>query len=218
MADLVDSLRANVRRAQLQATRLLQNPDVVILDTETTGLTGAYICDLAVIRRGGVVFNTLVNPGLHIPEEASRIHGIFDKDVEDAPTFEELWDSGFEEMLDTKLLVIYNAPYDLGVIDNEMSRLGVTRTIRVRSEDALRLYQQWYFGGIGRSGKGQTKLTTAHCDSPECVDAVNTHAQAGAHRAYADCQATVTRLRIMSESCWLHDHWRGASVSRNRTA
>jgi DNA polymerase-3 subunit epsilon len=31
-----------------------------------------------------------INPGMHIPEEASQVHGIYDDDVKDCPTFKEV--------------------------------------------------------------------------------------------------------------------------------
>lgn len=215
VADLVDLLRSNVRGAQKLSKKILADPDTVILDTETTGLaSGSYICDIAVIKRGETLFNTLVNPGVHIPQGASEIHGIYDEDVVDAPDFEEIWHGGLSEILRTKRVVIYNASYDLGVIRDEVVRLGEKIPFKVHAEDALRLYQDWYFGGVGRSGKGQTKLTTPHCDAPACVEAVTAHAKAGAHRAYADCLATVSRLQIMATTCWLEDHWREVRVRR----
>lgn len=211
MADIVDLIRANVRRARLLAKEILNDPDTVILDTETTGLSGAYIVDLAVIRKGETLFNTLVNPQVPIPADASKIHGIYARHVKKAPTFAEVWSDGFDKVLRKKRIVIYNAPYDVGVIQNELIRLDLGNgTIPIRTEDALSLYQQWYFGGVARPARGQTKLVTAHCDAPACVAAVQAHAQAGAHRAYADCQATVTRLRMIAETNWIDDHFRKA--------
>lgn len=211
MADLVDKIRATVRHAQEQAKEILKDPKTVILDTETTGLVdGSRIVDLAVIARNKTLINTLIDPGKHIPIDASRIHGIFDKDVNGAPTFTEIWPS-LEKILRTRRVVIYNAPYDLRVISDEAERDGIPigPNEYPHVEDALILYQAWYFGGAGRSGKGQTKLTTAHCDSPACLAAVSHHEQAGSHRAYADCLATVERLKMIANSCWLHDHYRG---------
>lgn len=208
MADIVDMIRANVRRSRLEAKEILADPDTVILDTETTGLSNAYIVDLAVIRKGGIVFNTLVDPQVRIPKDASAIHGIYNRHVRDAPTFTDLWSMGLADVLKNKRVVIYNVPYDMGVIQHEMKRLDDTYDITVRTEDALTLYQRWYFGGSARSGRGQTKLTTAHCDAPACVAAVSTHEEAGAHRAYADCLATVARLRMIAETCWIDEHYR----------
>lgn len=34
--------------------------------------------------------NMRINPGMHIPDEASAVHGIYDEDVKDCPTFKEV--------------------------------------------------------------------------------------------------------------------------------
>lgn len=213
MADLIDKLRATIRHSRQQAREILADPLTAVLDTETTGLDGAFICDLAVISKGRTIFNTLVNPGVPIPAGASAIHGIFDDDVRDAPTFQDLWPK-LRSTLKRNRIVIYNAPYDLRVLGNETERLGVELP-RVNCDDALALYQAWYFGGIGRSGRGQTKLTTPHCDSPACLEAANKHVSSGAHRAFADCRATVERLRMIAHTNWLDDHYREATSVRH---
>ena len=66
-------------------------PDYVVFDLETTGLspeTDGIIEISAVKVRGGKVtdsFSTLVNPGRHIPAAASRVNGLTDSMVADAP-------------------------------------------------------------------------------------------------------------------------------------
>src|SRR5437667_271005 len=55
----------------------------------------------------------LVNPGMPIPEEARKIHGIGDDDVKDAPSFAEV----ARDVLATlagRLPVAYNAEFDRG--------------------------------------------------------------------------------------------------------
>jgi DNA polymerase III subunit epsilon len=210
--DIVDLIRANVRRAERQAREILNDPDTVVLDCESTGLRGAYMVDLAVIAKGKTLINTLIDPLVAIPEEASAIHGIFDSDVKDAPAFGDVWVDGLSDILRTKRIVIYNAPYDIGVIKNELRRIEYTPNFRIRVDDAMTLYQSWYFGGVGRSGKNQTRLVNPHCDAPACIAEAEKHAKA-AHRAYADCQATVRRLKMMAETCWLHDHTRKSKIT-----
>jgi DNA polymerase III epsilon subunit-like protein len=212
MPELVDLIRATVRTSQRKAKAILADPKTAVLDTETTGLSsGAFIVDLAVIARGRTLINTLVNPQIPIPPGASEIHGIYDDDVRDAPIFDDIWPE-FEKILRGRTVVIYNASYDIRIIGNEVNRLDpeLKSSLNISVEDAMVLYQQWYFGGVGRSGKGQTKLVTAHCDAPACVAAVSKHQQAGAHRAYADCLATVERLKMIANSCWLEDHYKKA--------
>lgn len=73
----------------------LKNP-IVFLDLETTGINIVTdrIVEIALIKVNvdGTEEEKLyrINPEMPIPEEASLIHGIYDEDVKDAPTFKEV--------------------------------------------------------------------------------------------------------------------------------
>jgi DNA polymerase III subunit epsilon len=73
----------------------LKNP-IVFLDLETTGINIVTdrIVEIALIKvnvDGSEEEKLLrLNPEMPIPEEASLIHGIYDEDVKDAPTFKEV--------------------------------------------------------------------------------------------------------------------------------
>src|SRR5690606_33823093 len=63
--------------AQMKFNRWNELKNVVILDTETTGLYDAEIVEIAVIDLGGnILMNTLVRPKNPIPAEVTAIHGI----------------------------------------------------------------------------------------------------------------------------------------------
>ena len=70
-------------------------PDYVLFDVETTG-TSTYrdrVIEISAVKvKGGQVieeFTSLVNPECPIPYYASRVNGITDDMVTDAPVFEE---------------------------------------------------------------------------------------------------------------------------------
>ncbi len=93
-------------------------PTFVVVDVETTGLY-AYkdrIVELSAIFYEDFqpisCFSTLINPGKPIPEDASDINGIYDEDVEDAPTIAEVSNS-FLEFIGNCPVVAYNASFDL---------------------------------------------------------------------------------------------------------
>ena len=73
----------------------LKNP-IVFFDLETTGTTIntdriVEICYLQVYPNGNEETKTMrINPEMHIPEEATAIHGITDEDVKDCPTFAQV--------------------------------------------------------------------------------------------------------------------------------
>jgi hypothetical protein len=111
-------------RARVQwAADALADPDVVVLDTETTGLDGtACVVDLAVLTAAGeVLLDTLVNPGVPIPAAATDVHGITDAMVADAPRFSEVLPA-LTAALAGRRVLIYNAPYDKGVLRWELTR------------------------------------------------------------------------------------------------
>lgn len=70
----------------------LANP-IVFFDLETTGVNIAKdrIVEISVLKvypNGKEEQRTIrVNPEMHIPEEASKVHGIHDEDVKDCPVF-----------------------------------------------------------------------------------------------------------------------------------
>ena len=69
---------------------------IVFFDLETTGtnITSDRIVEISYLKvmpNGNETMRTLkINPEMHIPEEASAVHGIYDQDVADCPTFKEV--------------------------------------------------------------------------------------------------------------------------------
>lgn len=89
------------------------DPNVIFLDTETTGLDGsAEIIDIALVDRdGGVLLDTLVRPRRPIPADASNVHGLFAEDVAAAPTWAEIHPV-LLPILTSRRVIVFNADYD----------------------------------------------------------------------------------------------------------
>ena len=64
-------------------------------------------------------FHTYLNPSRLIDEEASKVHGIMNEDLEDKPDFSEIAEE-FLEFVDGATLVIHNAAFDIGFLNNEL--------------------------------------------------------------------------------------------------
>ena len=116
--------RADILKARANATTwarflLARDPDSwVILDTETTGLgPQAEVVQIGVINgRGDVLMdNVLVRPKGRIEPDAARIHHITEEMVANAPSFLEVLPR-LQDIARNKLLVIYNAEYDLRLL------------------------------------------------------------------------------------------------------
>ena len=102
---------------------------LLVLDLETTGLSPHEneIIEVALMRVEGdevIKLSRFVNPGTSIPPFITRLTGISDADVADAPDVHTV----LEEVvpyLEGATLVIQNAPFDLGFLRPRMRRLGV---------------------------------------------------------------------------------------------
>jgi len=64
-------------------------------------------------------FHTYLNPSRLIDEEASKVHGIMNEDLMDKPFFEQIAEE-FLEFIDGSTLVIHNAAFDVGFLNNEL--------------------------------------------------------------------------------------------------
>jgi DNA polymerase-3 subunit epsilon len=111
---------------------------IVFFDLETTGLNvGAdKIVELSMIKvmpDGEEISRTeLINPGRHIPEEVSAIHGIYDADVADKPTFEQLADDLLAFIGDADLAGYNSNKFDVPLLVEEFLRCGRAFDLRNR--------------------------------------------------------------------------------------
>lgn len=104
----------------------------VAIDTETTGLDprNARIIELAAVRlhRGHIVkdetFSCLVKPGIAVPDDSRRIHGIATEDLIDASGFGEVGPS-FSAFIGRRLIIGYAVGFDLAMLEREFSRAGL---------------------------------------------------------------------------------------------
>ena len=100
-----------------------------MFDIETTGLSALnnHITEIGAVKisEGEVkgVFGTFVNPGEHIPEEITKLTGITDEMVADAPSEAEAVKS-FLEFAGGDILVAHNASFDIGFIRRVADREG----------------------------------------------------------------------------------------------
>ena len=92
------------------------------LDLETTGVNPAFdrIVEIGAVRftTAGVIneYQKLVNPGVSIPPNVIKIHGITDSMVEGAPLINDILDE-FYEFFKGAILVIQNPRFDLSFIE-----------------------------------------------------------------------------------------------------
>ncbi len=126
----------------------LKGKSFVVFDFETTGLDvqhcmvvqlGSYkIVDGKIVE----TFNTLINPCCHIPEATSAIHGIYDKDVLNAPEFKEVLPDFFKFTRGATLVGHNACGYDLPILTRLSKESGYNFDNPVL--DTLILAKQYY--------------------------------------------------------------------------
>ena len=108
----------------------LKNP-LVFFDLETTGTNInsdriVEICYLKVFPNGNEEAKTLrINPEMHIPEAASAVHGIYDEDVVDCPTFKDVAKTIATDIEGCDLAGFNSNRFDIPVLAEEFLRAGV---------------------------------------------------------------------------------------------
>ncbi len=103
----------------------------VVLDTETTGMPvtdGHRIIEIGCVevigrRLTGRHFHVYLHPDREIDEGAIAVHGITLDFLADKPRFKDVADDFFEFIKDAQL-IIHNAAFDIGFINNEFALLG----------------------------------------------------------------------------------------------
>jgi len=123
----------------------------VILDTETTGLdfrTGDRVVEIGCVElRGrqltGQRFHAYINPGREVPQGAIEIHGLTNEFLADKPGFAEIV-TDFIEFIRGAELVIHNAAFDIGFLNNELGLLQMEGIDRLCSDviDTLRMARE----------------------------------------------------------------------------
>jgi len=103
----------------------------VVLDTETTGLAwerGHRVVEIGCLelierRPTGRRFQRYLNPGRELDLGAQEVTGLTLEFLQDKPTFDQVA-MEFLDFVRGAELLIHNADFDLGFLDNELSLLG----------------------------------------------------------------------------------------------
>ena len=108
---------------------------LIVLDTETTGIKpseGHRIIEVGAVEIldreiTSTEFHKYVQPNRKVGESVN-IHGITDKFLINKPLFNQISDD-LLSFIEGATLVIHNAPFDLGFLNNELKIFGIKETI-----------------------------------------------------------------------------------------
>lgn len=177
-------INAAMRKAAKRA-RLLTQSAFAVVDLETTGWSRIYdeIIQIGIISHtGDVLLDTLIKPLNLILN--TRIHGITNVMVADAPTFPEIYPA-LRGALDDKIVLSYNWGFDGSFILGNCQRHRLPQPVGMKGECIMRLFAQ-YVGGRNQ------KLTKAASHFNLTFDGKQ-------HSAIADARMALDVLRKMAD-------------------
>ena len=103
----------------------------IVLDTETTGISvkeGHRIVEIGCIELDNLIptknkFHCYLNPERKVSEKALEVHGYTDEFLSKQKKFKDVGEQ-FLEFIKDKRLIIHNAEFDLGHLNNELAIFG----------------------------------------------------------------------------------------------
>ncbi len=180
--------------------------DCVVFDTETTGtnhsdyskpLDRIIQIGAVMLKNGKVVkgseLTQLFNPEIHIPEESSAVHGIYDEDVQDMPRIGEFLPGFLKNYMSKEngVIVAYNSKFDIPMIQNAIVdyNLSMEDGEKIKKRNSVKVLDpfiliQRIHPYLGARKKLSEQYTFLFCKNLE-----------GAHDALADVKGTVDVLK-----------------------
>ena len=125
----------------------------IVLDTETTGLSvrdGHRIVEIGCIELNNLIptpnrFHCYLNPERKVSEKALNVHGYTDDFLADKKKFREIVDDFLLFIKDSKL-VIHNADFDIGHLNNELELVGKNKIDKSNVIDTLEIARDKFPG------------------------------------------------------------------------
>ncbi|MDE0433484.1 MAG: 3'-5' exonuclease [Bryobacterales bacterium] len=174
----------------------LDSETVLILDTETTGLTqNSEIVEIAIINtKGETLLDTVVLPKGPIPTKASDIHGLTRPRLKkmDAKPWMEYQNRVSELLSSAKVVVIYNANFDTRMLQQTAQKHGFHLNMPDRKFNCAMLDYAEFRGKRGKYGDFRWhKLGDAFRRETG-------KSPSKAHRALDDCKMVLELMRSVS--------------------
>ena len=125
----------------------------IVLDTETTGLSvkdGHRIVEIGCIELDNLiptknVFHAYLNPERKVSESALKVHGYTDEFLSDKKRFIDIADE-FLNFIKDKRIVIHNAEFDVGHLNNELKMINRNIIVKENVVDTLEIARNKFPG------------------------------------------------------------------------
>ncbi len=116
---------------------------IVFIDSESTGtnVVNDRICDIALIKfQGGEIideFQSYVNPGIQVPQEATNVHGLTNEFLSDKPTFRMIAQQVNDFISGCDLAGHNIMGFDVPLLNEELLREGFKIGMNVKCIDTM---------------------------------------------------------------------------------
>jgi len=187
-------ISSSARQNAISRARQALSNNPVYLDTETTGLDSKdEIVEISIVDDdGNVLLEKLVHPSQPIPPEATRIHGITNEDVKGAVRWPILWQT-VRPLLAGRLIVMYNADFDVRMMEQSMTKSGFRWNKNFEPFDLLKVYAEF-------RSEWDSKRQSYRYFSLDAAGKFAQIALPNAHRATADSLLTRALLHHIGEA------------------
>ena len=125
----------------------------LVIDKETTGLSvrdGHRIVEIGCVELDNLVptkniFHVYLNPERKVSEKAFEVHGYSDEFLSSKQKFVEIVED-FLSFIEGKKIIIHNAEFDIGHLNNELSLIGKPKISNSNIIDTLELARNKFPG------------------------------------------------------------------------
>ena len=125
----------------------------IVLDTETTGLSvkdGHRIVEIGCVELDNLIptknnFHYYLNPERKVSESALKVHGYTDEFLADKKKFSDVADE-FLKFIEGKKIIIHNAEFDIGHLNNELSLIKKEKITKENVIDTLEIARNKFPG------------------------------------------------------------------------
>lgn len=142
-------LYENHLSSQFNNIKTLNNRNIVVLDTETTGLEDDdEVIELGIIdKKGQVLYNSRFKNQKAIHWAAAKVNKIKKSDLENAPLFKDEW-AKIKSILAGKRILAFNTEFDCRLIGQTLERYGLNKSEATRlfynHLDAMKIYLSYF--------------------------------------------------------------------------
>lgn len=207
----------------LDVRKRISETPIAVIDFETTGLVPGIdaVCQVAIVRIEGRKLTeqatSWINPGIEIPEEATKVHGLTDDMVKDSPTLAEFF-ADSAHVIDGAWPAAFNAPFDSrfmppGVVPHDWPWLCILALCRL-NDGSLRGSHNWKLDvACARHGIKLEGAHNAEADTLAAARLMHKLLSKGRDSSMADL---ITAIEVKRIGDWANFHeWLSNAQERN---